>query len=107
MTVAKIVGTIKVIKAPAGEAPLWVRQAWIGLILPYNSIPGLHPDGGSGYLNEVTPFPKRYGYAVLQDYAMLVLEDKNFRISMWWKGKGFPYQNTYFVFSEEEVVVVK
>lgn len=27
-------GFIRIISAPRGEAPLWVRQAWIGLELP-------------------------------------------------------------------------
>ena len=34
MTEARVPVAIKIVAAPIGEAPLWVREAWIGLTLP-------------------------------------------------------------------------
>ena len=44
----KIDWTVRIIAAPPGEAPLWVRQKWVGLDLPvtryagHGRFPGLH-----------------------------------------------------------------
>lgn len=105
-TINESFGLIKIVKTPAGEAPLWVRQAWVGLVLPCNPVLGSH-GGERGVLSKLILFPNRCGYSVPQDQALMILEDKNFRISVWWKGKGFPHQGEYFVFSEEEAEMVR
>ena len=99
-------GLIKIVKTPAGEAPLWVLQAWVGLVLPCNPSIGFSDDGEQGVLSGERSHLNRYGYSVPQDQAIAILEDKNFRIAVWWKGKGFPHQDEYFVFSFEEAEVV-
>ncbi len=104
-TINESTGLIKIVKTPAGEAPLWVRQAWVGLVLPCNYNLGFSA-GERGVLSQVRFLLNRYGYTVLQDQALAILEDKNFRIAVWWKGKGFPHHDEYFIFSEEEAEMV-
>jgi hypothetical protein len=38
--------TIRIVRAPAGEAPLWVRESWIGIELPL--VGGRQPRVGQG-----------------------------------------------------------
>lgn len=106
-TINESTGLIKVVKTPAGEAPLWVRQALVGLVLPCNPVLGFHCDGERGVLSNEVSLLNRYGYSVPQDQVMAILEEKNFKIWVWWKGKGFPHQGEYFVFSEAEAEIVQ
>ncbi len=100
-------GLINIVKTPAGEAPLWVLQAWVGLVLPCNPSIGFSGGGERCVLSGEKSRLNCYGYFVPQDQAIAILEDKNFRIWVWWEGKGFPHQGKYFVFSEAEAEIVR
>lgn len=42
--------SVRIVAAPAGEAPLWVREAWVGLVLPLKE-PGLRTLPSIGVLS--------------------------------------------------------
>ena len=48
--VNKIDWTVRIIAAPPGEAPLWVRQKWVGLDLPVTRYAGRSKFLGLGAL---------------------------------------------------------
>lgn len=60
---------IEITRVPAGEAPEWVRQAWVGLVLPCDPFVGYAhtPDKGVVSLQETTR--NKWSYAVLQKDA--------------------------------------
>ncbi|OYU39498.1 MAG: hypothetical protein CFE33_08955 [Pseudorhodobacter sp. PARRP1] len=87
---------IKIIATPSGEAPLWVRQAWIGLELPLQR-PGLHDVQGLGVfaarsalrrlgyrLGLLRPVAMK-GYIVNSSIAISLLLEHNESAAIWWK----------------------
>lgn len=107
----KATGRIKITKVPEGEAPLWVRQAWVGLELPCDPIMG-YPDQGDGNQDRGAVSQKhlennRYGVSVPQEEALLILEKKNPAAAKWWRDHGLPEPgNKYFGFDEGEVEII-
>ena len=87
---------IKIIATPSGEAPLWVRQAWIGLELPL-LIPGLHivPVMGVitgqsalhrlGYRLGLLRSEVMTGYFVNSSIAISLLLEQNESAAIWWE----------------------
>lgn len=89
-------GRIRIIQRPEGEAPEWVRDAWIGLELPL-----LHPEPittpGVGVLSGpktwlgwmIRRFTGRFerftGYLVDANDAVLRLEKRNPTAAIWWR----------------------
>lgn len=88
--------TIKIIKRPAGEAPEWVRDAWIGLeLLAINDTPAKTigygvlegPKSKLGQLlGLVTGRAERYeGFVVRSDHAIDLLAASNSLAATWWR----------------------
>ena len=74
---------IKIVSMPAGQAPEWVRQAWIGLILPTTS--PRKPVVSSGVLGG-EPGPSNIDdYQVKTDTAIKKLRKKNPEAAKWWE----------------------
>jgi hypothetical protein len=82
---------IKIIKVPAGDAPEWVRAAWVGLVLPCDPFVGYaeKPDKGVVTLRE-TKGRKGRSYAVVQKDAIEILSKSNPDAAKWWLSCGFP-----------------
>lgn len=99
-------GRIRIKKVPAGEAPLVIREVWVGLILP--CFPFI------GYINgevfEVVSGEEIQnvgrGVSVPQDQALDVLERSNPSAASWWRTLGFPQPNQYFFFTEDEIEIL-
>lgn len=100
-------GIILIIKIPAGEAPKWVRKAWLGLELPCDPFSGL-PDSGQecGVITN-SVVPRRDGYSVLQKEAIAILERKRPKAAKWWKDHGFPKTGEYFSFDTDEAEIIR
>ena len=88
---AIVTGLIKVVKLPSGEAPEWVRLAWLGLTLP------CCPDGCN-----------RNGVSVPQDKALKILRVTNRKAADWFEQHGFPKPppDDCFGFGDEEVQIL-
>ena len=80
MSSEKTATKFKIIATPPGQAPEWVRQAWIGLELPLSeSTDGLQ----SGVLGGR---PENLGgYSVSGGVAIDLLLEKNSEAAQWWQ----------------------
>ncbi|MCC7004531.1 hypothetical protein IT397_01270 [Candidatus Nomurabacteria bacterium] len=111
---------IMIMHTPMGQAPLWVRKAWVGLYLPAFSIIGFPADDERGACDGTNTEHKRYGFSVPQDEAIRILlaDWSNCRhlAGKWWMRHGFPklagsyslgnrpFECFHFAESEAEVV---
>lgn len=86
-----------VTSVPSGEAPLWVREKWVGLKLPLTGRLSVGTFRGSGVLtgprNPVSSFlalitgrlRKTEGYIVDALVAVQILESAHPKAAAWWK----------------------
>jgi hypothetical protein len=86
-----------VTSVPSGEAPLWVREKWVGLKLPLTGrlSAGVFRGGGilTGPRGSVSSFmallcgrlPQREGYIVDVLPAVQILESTHPEAAAWWK----------------------
>lgn len=122
-----IARNIEIISVPHGNAPGWVRAAWVGCRFPTASLECGHvpqyvrsviKEKRSGPLS-VAEFQKLSaeergpqqiaGYSFNQAVALEVLEKHDSKAAAWWKSRGFPNNdpsNNCFRFKREEVAVV-
>jgi hypothetical protein len=89
---------VRIIDVPPGEAPRWVRKAWVGLVLP------LAPEeagprrarasgvltGPRGFLERfwrmlVDPPPASWQYVIDADVAIDILAEANPEAAEWWE----------------------
>ncbi len=102
-------GRIKIRKTPTGEAPLEVRMAWEGLILPCFPHIG-HPSGDVCHVvtGEKVEGELR-GVIVPQDLAIAELLKFDLRCreaACWWLAQGLGKPGMYFFFPEDEIDIV-
>lgn len=71
---------IRIIAIPAGEAPLWVRKAWVGLELEVEVYRGSTKGVVTGYPSADSV----KGYAVRFEIALHALLHYNAQASAWW-----------------------
>jgi hypothetical protein len=89
---------IRIIATPPGEAPLAVRRAWVGLVLPLR--PGETGPSEAGVSGVLTgprgllariwrlltgQYEVRWQYLVLVDDALDVLEEASPEAAAWWR----------------------
>ena len=104
---------IEIIQTPAGEAPEWVRQAWVGLVLPCDPYLGYgeKPEKGILSLEEKEGVRRRRrSYAVLQKDAIGILRNYSPNAAAWWRIHGFPMSTPgedRFGFAEDEARIVR
>jgi hypothetical protein len=100
-------GTIQFVKTPGGEAPEWVRQAWVGLIVPYVGFGHSFPFT-RGVVSGKT-VPAVCSYCVPQDEALALLRKKHPDAAAWWSAKEYPKSDpddAYFSFECTSAVVL-
>lgn len=89
-------GAVEIVATPAGEAPLWVREAWIGLILPMAPGGDKRRRSSFGVLSAPrtrvgallgTLFNTRWvdGYVVPSAEAIRLLAMRNPGAANWWR----------------------
>lgn len=105
MTQEKANGRIRITKVPAGGAPFWVREAWVGLVLPCYPVAGRSP-GGARDLRAALLATDQFGYHCPQDLALKALEKRSPATVAWWKDSGFPHSGKNFCFKIDEAEVV-
>lgn len=107
--------TIRIVRPPAGEAPLWVREAWVGLDLPLigerapKSFIGVGVLSGSkSYLGSLWQLlrgkvTRVTGYAVEASKAVGILAESNPSAAQWWQ-ENAPHiirPGRIFIFDED------
>ncbi len=109
---------IRITRLPHGEAPLEIRQAWIGLELPCYPVLGhlLEPHRvyerlstighEQGVLSGQDIERPIFGFSVPQDQAIQILEATRPDAAAWWKAHGFPHQDNSFRFKNDEVEII-
>lgn len=100
-----VIGQIKIIATPEGEAPLEVRKAWVGLILPCHPILG-YSEGDVGALSHKPTERNRRVVNVPQDTAIQILALFDPESAQWWRDLGYPKSGGYFSFGESEIEVI-
>lgn len=93
---------VMIIKVPQGEAPEWVRQAWVGLVLPCTGTTLSSSGVLSGQLVD-----HGEGFRVPQQEACEILTKASPVAAKWWKDNGYPRPGRAFVFYEDEVMVLE
>lgn len=100
-------GRIKIIKTPAGELPLKIREAWVGVILPCYPLLGYIYRGSEyGLLSGEKAHDKRRGVIVPQFKGMRVLDEERPELVGWLASRGFPQPDGNFFFGEDEVEII-
>ena len=101
---------VKIIRIPTGEAPVRVRRAWVGLVLPCDPVMGYSPSGEKGVISERF-IKSRIGVSVLQSDAIEALEKAGrHEAARYWKKLGYPRYTegeNCFGFGQREVRVLK
>lgn len=95
--------TILIIKTPTGEAPLEIRQAWVGLKLQSD---GLAPAATTNPIGILTRKPiedSQDVWLVPQHEAIETLEKHNPQAAKWWKDHDYP-RPWDFTFQKDEAV---
>jgi hypothetical protein len=105
---------IKIIAVPPGEAPLWVREQWVGLNLPISGGPGPQTLTGYGVLSGPPPLSLEQfeaghrgrlevttGYCVRTDVAIGALEAVSAEAAAWWKSAmERPFATPFLMFDK-------
>lgn len=92
-----MISIIKIIAIPSGEAPLWVRKAWVGLELPVGII-GISMTKQCGVLNGLPDPENLDGFTVATKIALFHLEKVNPVAAKWWKNH---YNGEHLVFGKK------
>lgn len=94
-------GSITITKLPEGEAPQWVRAAWVGLVVPVIAISYTEAFG----LLSKSQLGPRLMYIVPQREAIKALKKKSKRAATWWTSIGFPRPQETFGFNFDEASI--
>ncbi len=77
-------GFIRIVRAPQGEALEWVREQWIGLVLPYTEL-GPEPKSRSRPAGILSGQPVDIdGYHVSKGIAFQLLRRLRPNAALWW-----------------------
>lgn len=93
---------IKIIKVPSGEAPLNVRENWVGLVLSAQEY-----WGESFGISTLTKTECTIGYSIDIDHALSVLTKKSPDSANWFRRSLDVWAATNFVFGKDEAEVVE
>lgn len=96
---------IKIITPPAGQAPEWVRQAWVGLELPVSDAPGQQSHEPRyqqrGVLGSMASPDNIGGYNVRTEKALEILRKENAQAAEWWDDHINPQAMPWLVFGKK------
>lgn len=73
----------RIVTRPVGEAPKWVRDAWIGLTFPITE--PIDPTGDRGVVSLKPSDSNTGGYSVTTDDAFRILGEHNEKALGWWQ----------------------
>ena len=106
--------SVLILAPPAGQAPQWVREAWVGLALPTNdeksrsrqAVGILDGERGiRGWLRRALSSPQFVinGFEVPSAGAIAILEQADPKAAAWWGNHApdFLWPEATFIFEEE------
>ncbi|MFM2357906.1 MAG: hypothetical protein RJA61_643 [Candidatus Parcubacteria bacterium] len=106
-TTEEATGRIEITERPSGEAPAWVRNAWIGLTLPCLPICGFSNERDRGVVSGKELPINQYGFSIPQDKALEILKcSGQHKAAQYWEEQGCGKPGEYFGFSEEEAQII-
>jgi len=87
---------VRIVRAPEGEAPLWVREAWVGLELPLATMTQVTVETGGVLSGPVSPLgfwwaklrgrlKRTTGYVVMSARAIDLLARSRPEAAAWWR----------------------
>jgi hypothetical protein len=104
---------IRIVRTPLGEAPLWVREKWVGLELPLEedtpiTIMGFGVLSAPEIRNQIDYLMARAtgkivrmtGYVVSVDAALAILAEKSSEAATWWRENTPHMLGQNFIFDE-------
>lgn len=98
---------LKIIKTPAGDAPLWVREAWVGLVLEFMEIQSDESDAVVDASSKKRRKPRKNCWKVPQVPAYQVLRAHNPEAAEYWRQRGIPKTLKNFTFAEDEAIEIE
>jgi len=118
---SKKIYRIQIVSVPAGEAPAWVRQHWVGLTFPLShgtSKPARVlttgvMTGPRNFLSRLVAllrlrYSRHTGFIVDSRIALQILEANSAEAAAWWK-ENLPHllqSGRYLVFDRESAKVI-
>lgn len=88
---------MRITTTPSGQAPLAIREKWIGVEIPFLEI-GMPEGSVHGVLNGEKVKPQN-GFTVDQETAISALRQKSPEAADWWNENGFPMFFGQFTFN--------
>lgn len=89
---------IQIIAVPPGQAPLWVREEWVGLVLPVED----PPTDGNIQIGARGGRPENIGgYYVRTTAALEALGRKSPDAAEWWESNQLARVSPWLVFKRE------
>ena len=118
---SKMTTTVRIIAIPPGEAPLWVREKWVGLELPLARGPSAGRFHGFGVLSGPSTCLRQIwailsgrahrtlGYPVDATQALEILAKSSPEAAAWWRENAadFVAPRRYLLFHEYACQVVE
>ena len=106
---SRYTGRIRIKGTPDGEAPKWVRKAWVGLILPCAPTMTFEKERKGVLSNkDTTKKDGDYIINVPQDASLRLLRRKSPEAAAWWEEHGYPNkQEMDFGFRLQEVEILE
>ena len=97
--------TIMIVNIPRGEEPAYIRQAWLGIILPCSGKFSINGSIGvlSGKPMEDLGLDV---FEVCENDALKILQRSQPTAADWWYTNDFPKDGCFFTFYEDEVEVL-
>ena len=98
-------GIIRIVKIPEGDAPLEIREAWVGLELPCLT---KHDESKEvkNIISQEIRQPRPNCWYVPQDMALEILEEAAPEAAQWWLEHDYPHPDRFFTFGEDEAELV-
>ena len=94
---------IKIVEVPDGEAPLEVREKWVGAILTCVRVDTM--EHALGVVSHRPSPSRRNVWIVPQEEAISALEKIAPEAAKWWRENGYPRGGGGFTFGESEAVI--
>ena len=94
--------SVQVVGRPSGEAPEWVRDAWIGCVLPLSEVLEMALLPTVGVLSGKRVHSENDGgYRIDSDAAVQILREEHPEAAQWWVNQGFGFPGRVLVFGKQ------
>lgn len=93
---------MRITSVPNGQAPLHIREKWIGVEIPFIEM-GTPKSVG---VIDGKPVKRHEAFTVNQTEALTALREKSPEAADWWKNMGFPIPGIHFTFNIECAEVI-